>query len=119
PTPQPVVEAPAIVRVALFNGSQTVGVTNATESQLKSILPNSAVVSKENAKKNDYAKTVVVDITGANAESAEKIAQSLGGEVASLPEGETAPTDADVLIIVSAPEAPAPTPAPVEEKKKN
>lgn len=32
--------APAIVRVALLNGSKTIGVTNAVESQMKSIIPS-------------------------------------------------------------------------------
>lgn len=119
PVPQPAAEAaPAIIRVALRNGSQTVGVTNAAESQLKGILPNSAVTSKENAKKNDYTKTIVVDLSGANAESVQKIAQGLEGEVGNLPEGEVAPTDADVLVIIASSEPPTPAPAP-ENKKKN
>ncbi len=119
PAPQPVVEAaPAIVRAALRNGSQTVGVTNVVESQLKGILPNLAVTSKENAKKNDYTKTIVIDLTGANAESAQKIAQGLQGEVGNLPEGEVTPTDADILVIIASDEPPAPAPAP-DSKKKN
>ncbi len=91
---------PSIVRVALFNGSTTLGVTNATEKQLAAAYQNIAVVSKDAAKKNDYTKTVVVDVTGKNADIAEKIAATVGGETGSLPEGETAPTDADIVVIV-------------------
>ncbi len=91
---------PAIIRVALYNGSKTVGVTSVVEGKLKTVLPNGAVVTKENAEKNDYPKTLVVDVTGTNDASALSIASALGGEVGSLPAGEKAPTDADILIIV-------------------
>jgi len=120
PPAQPAEEAaPAVVRVALLNGSQTVGITNVVENQLKGIMANAAVVSKDNAKKNDYVKTIVVDITGKNGESAAKIAQSFQGEVGSLPAGEVAPSDADVLVIIASNEPPTPAPAPEEKKKKN
>lgn len=102
--PAPVTEtapvAPVIVRVALYNGSTTLGVTNATESQLKTTMANAAVVTKEAAVKSDYAKTIVVDVTGANGPAALSVATALGAEVGSLPEGEKAPTDADILVIV-------------------
>lgn len=100
PTEPAAVAAPLIVRIALYNGSKTVGVTNSVESTLKTVVPNAAVVTKENAAKNDYPKTVVVDLTGANGGSALSLALALGGEVGSLPEGEKAPVDADVLVIV-------------------
>lgn len=102
PAPAEVVSepVPVIVRVALYNGSRTVGVTNAVEGKLKTVLPNTAVVTKENAAKTDYPKTVVVDLTGTNGASALSIASGLGGEVGGLPAGEKAPADADILIIV-------------------
>lgn len=91
---------PSVVRVALLNGSTTVGVTNVKEKQLTTLYTNIAVVSKEAAVKNDYEQTVVVDVTGSHAELAGKIATTLGGVVAALPASETAPTDADILVIV-------------------
>jgi len=102
PTPDSsVVSAiPTIVRVALYNGSTTVGATNATEAKLKAALPNAAIVTKDKAAKSDYTKTVVVDVTGANGTTALSLASTLNGEVATLPEGETAPADADILVIV-------------------
>lgn len=90
---------PSVVRVALLNGSTTVGVTNAKERQLTGLYSDITVISKEAAKKNDYEKTVVVDVAGNNAELAGKIATTLGGVVAALPASETAP-DADILVIV-------------------
>lgn len=91
---------PSVVRVALLNGSTTVGVTNAKERQLTGLYADITVVSKEAAVKNDYEQTVVVDVTGKNAELSGKIATTLGGIVATLPASEIAPTDADILVIV-------------------
>jgi hypothetical protein len=44
--------------------------------------------------------TIVVDLTGKNAEGAKLIAEKLGGIVANLPEGENAPVGAEILVIV-------------------
>ncbi|MFZ3031488.1 MAG: hypothetical protein WA082_00435 [Candidatus Moraniibacteriota bacterium] len=91
---------PSVARVALLNGSTTVGVTNAKEKQLTALYADITVVSKEAAVKNDYEQTIVVDVTGKNAELAGKIATTLGGVVATLPAAETAPVDTDILVIV-------------------
>ena len=91
---------PSIVRVALYNGSTTVGVTNKIENQLKQVSDALAVVTKENAKKNDYERTVVVDVTGKNTEVANTIASTLGGAVATLPDGEVVSPDADIVVII-------------------
>jgi hypothetical protein len=102
-TPEPVAveeAVPSIARVALFNGSKTVGITNLKEKQLMVAFKNIAVVSKDSAKKNDYTQTIVVDITGKSIELSQQMAESLGGIVAGLPNGETAPADADILVIV-------------------
>lgn len=102
PQSQPEVAAvPSIVRLALFNGSTTLGITNTTEKKLTAAYSNIAVVSKDAAKKTDYQETVVVDVTGKNADMATKIAGTLGGSVSTLPAGEVAPTDADIVVIVS------------------
>ena len=104
PAPAPaqeVVESvPTIVRTSIYNGSKKVGVTNVVESKLKAVMSNVAVITKENAVKNDYPKTLVVDVTGSNSTSVRSIASALGGEVSSLPAGEKTPADTDVLIIV-------------------
>lgn len=97
---EPVSAIPVITRVALYNGSTTIGVTNKVENQLKEVSRTLAVVTKENAKRDDYKETFVVDITGQNVELANQIATALGGTVATLPTGETAPSDADILVIV-------------------
>ncbi len=98
PAAEPVI--PAIVRVAIYNGTLTAGATSAAESQLKPAFPNVAVVTKANAAKQTYTQTIVMDVTGKNAEIAKGIATTLSGSVGSLPVGEKAPTDADILIIL-------------------
>lgn len=100
PTATPEASAPAIIRVALYNGSTEVGVTNSTEATLRSAIPNAAVVTKEAAAKNDYPKTLVVDLAGTNGAAALSVASAVGGEVGNLPEGEKGPADADILVIV-------------------
>lgn len=91
---------PTITRIALYNGSTTVGVTSKVESQLKQVSNALAVVTKENAKKNDYEETFIIDSTGQNASMATQIAQALGGTLATLPAGEVFPADTDILVII-------------------
>ena len=87
------------LRVALLNGTTTTGLTKSVETDLKGKLPNIEVVLKENAKKNDYTKTLVIDLNGNKKDEAIQLAKVLGGEVASLPNNETKP-DADILVII-------------------
>lgn len=85
--------------VALLNGTNVVGLTKTVERQFLEKGVNIEVVSKENAKKQDYTKTIVVDLTGAQKVIAQQIANILGGKISSLPEGESKPK-ADILIIL-------------------
>lgn len=41
----------------------------------------------------------VVDVSGKNAEQAQKVATAVGGTVGTLPAGEDAPSDADILVV--------------------
>ncbi len=87
------------LRVALYNGTATTGLTKTVEADLKAKLTNVEVVLKENANKNDYTKTLVIDLSGNKKEETLQLAKILGGEVASLPKNETKP-DADILVII-------------------
>ena len=87
-------------KVAILNGTKTAGLTNTAETKIKETIANVEILSKDNAKKTDYSKTIVVDINGTMADQAKKIADALGGEVGSLPDGETKP-EADILVIVA------------------
>lgn len=91
-----------LVKVALYNGTTTVGLTKTAEKQLKDNLELGGkieVVAKENAQKQDYAKTKVIDLTGIQKSLAQAIATILSGEVTSLPQGEI-PPKADILVII-------------------
>lgn len=95
----PSAQVSSTVKVAIYNGTNTVGLTAKIESQLKAKISNLEVVSKENAKKRDYTKTVVVVLTpGASAE-AQTVAELLGATVGTLPEGEARP-NADIAVII-------------------
>lgn len=84
--------------VAIYNGTQTVGLSAEYEKKVTKIA-GLAVTSKTNATKNDYTKTLVIDLSGKHSDLAKQIAQTLGGELASsLPEGETKP-ETDILVI--------------------
>jgi len=83
--------------VAIYNGTNTVGLTSNIEKQISSN-GNIDVVSKSDAARKDYQGNLVVDITGTNASAATVIAKNIGGTVSNLPSGESKP-NADILII--------------------
>ncbi|MEK9176360.1 MAG: LytR C-terminal domain-containing protein [Patescibacteria group bacterium] len=86
-------------KVALFNGTTIVGYTKTVQTDLESKVKTIEVVTRENAAKTDYKKTIVIDL-GNNKAAAESIAEAVGGEVGSLPEGETKPEGIDILVIL-------------------
>jgi hypothetical protein len=88
------------VTVVLYNGTTTSGLATTVEKQIKDKGIKVTVALKANASKQDYTKTIVVDLTGKNASIAKDLATFLGGEVGSLPAGETKPTGAEILIIL-------------------
>lgn len=87
-------------KVVLRNGTQTVGLTTRVESELKKSLPTINIVTKENAAKSDYEKTVVVVINDSGKDVAESLARQFNAEVGDLPEGESKPGNGDVLVIL-------------------
>ncbi len=92
--------AVSTVKVALYNGTKTTGLTRQVEDRLKTLSSlHSEVTTKANST-NDYTESVVVDLTGKNAQSAKQLASFAKGVVASLPAGETKPDGADILIIL-------------------
>lgn len=85
------------IKVAIYNGTAVAGLANEMEAKIIGI-ENISVISKTNASKKDYSKTLVVDLTGKNATLASEIAGKVNGETGELPEGETRP-EAGILII--------------------
>lgn len=86
----------ANVKVAVFNGSKIAGLAKKIASSIAEI-PGVEIGKIANAKKN-YAKTLVVDLSGMNEEIAGKIGETIGGEIGQLPAGEIQ-SDADIVVI--------------------
>ena len=112
--------------VAVANGTPKPGTAKVFSDALKATASNVTIAAQITAKSNDYAKSIVVDITGQKPDLAKQMAELIGGEVAALPEGEVIPTPdnpedkIDLYVIVGAnfkptSEAPVPTPAPTTE----
>ncbi len=85
------------LKIALFNGTKTNGLTRQAEKQLtdKGVLIE--VVSRKNAKE-DHVKSLIVVLSG-TAEQGKAIAEVIGGEIGELPAGEEKP-QADILVIL-------------------
>lgn len=103
--PEQVEDVPAPegkARVVLLNGGKTVGITAKTERTVLGSLSEAVeILAKESASRSDYEGTVVADISGVRMKEVAMIADLLEGSVVSgLPEGETMPDDADILVIV-------------------
>lgn len=89
------------IRVAIRNGTTTIGVAKALEDELKSKIPKVTVTEKDNAKTLGLAKTIVIDLTGRESEVATRLAEAVGATVGVLPQGEPKP-NADFLILIGA-----------------
>lgn len=90
----------ASVGIALLNGTKTSGLASKVEEELKSKVPGLNVVSKDNAKKDSYEKTVVVVLNQVYLDTARNLANLLNATLGSLPEGEEKPKEGDILIIL-------------------
>ena len=104
------------IQVAILNGTNDDTLANSYARDLAKKMPEIMVVSRSQAKLQSYEKTLIVDLSGQKSKELPELAKAAGAEIAELPEGETKPLNADVLIILgddnlSAP-APSPTPQP-------
>lgn len=89
-------------RLVLYNGTSKKGLTLEIEKEAPvSDTASYEVVAKENAARNDYEATVVIALTDAQAPRAAALADAFGvGVSVDIPEGETAPPDTDILVIL-------------------
>ena len=92
---------PTTLKVSIYNGTTTTGLTRKVETTLLQMSSIKVEVGeKANAVKNTYQESIVVDLTGKNAQAAEQLAGVVKGQVGQLPEGEKRPLDTDLLIIL-------------------
>lgn len=94
-------QAPKVYDIVLYNGTTTVGLTTKVQTSLYSKTKEFNVVDRDNAFSNTYSNTLVIDFIG-NATVAKNLADFVGGRVASLPDGEKKPENADFLVILGA-----------------
>jgi hypothetical protein len=96
-SPTPLAEK---LRVLLLNGTTINGLTRKYETELKTKAGNqTTVVDRDNAKAQDYTKTIMVDL-GNKTAITQRLATTLGISLVDLPEGESGSSSADILIIV-------------------
>lgn len=114
-------ETATTIKVAAYNGTGISGLTTKFAADVVKLVSNLTVAVKANAARSDYEKSLVVDLTGQKADLAKQMASLIGGDVSTLPDGETKPSDLsiDLLIILGknyASPAVAPSPLPSPEQ---
>lgn len=92
PTAQP-------MRVALYNGTSKDGLTNTAEQRLIAQDTAIEIITKSNAAKKDYKKTLIVNLSG-NTDQANLLTAATNGQISNLPDGEKKPANADFLVIL-------------------
>lgn len=100
PIPQPTASP---LHIGLYNGTNVTGLTLSVEKALKDKNTNFITVTRDNTKKKEYDKTLVIDITGIKRTEASQIASFLGATVGTIPAEEQFPattTDGQTLEIV-------------------
>ena len=91
---------PQVVSVEVRNGTEDPGLAGNIGSQIGTNIEDVEIVKVAGAGKTDYISSLVVDLSGGEfADKLKEIAELIGGQVGSLPEGETS-SDADILVIV-------------------
>lgn len=88
-------------KVAIYNGTSKKGISQAFEEFLTKTFSQTEVVAKETAARQDYEKTLIIDVSGKQSALVQEMATNLSAQVQTLPEGEVDP-DADILIILGA-----------------
>ena len=91
---------PAQITVALYNGTTVNGLTRKIQTQLAQTMPNVTVVQNTNASKQNYAATIVIDLTGKQSVAAHQLAAALHGGIGTMPSDETVPVNAEILVIL-------------------
>ena len=94
PQTQTVTEAKA--KVAVLNGAKIAGLAKKLADSIAT-LPGVEIGTTANSK-GTYQKSLVIDLSGSHSDLAAQIAQTVGGAVGQLPDGEIKP-DADLLVI--------------------
>ncbi len=88
-------------RIVLRNGTSTTGLTTKIEAEIKKSFADANIIAKDNAGSSAYDKSVVVYLNDNAKAAAQNLAQILNiTAVATMPEGEKTPENADLVIIL-------------------
>lgn len=87
-------------KIALLNGTSKVGLAAKVEAEIKKDFPQANIVSKENAIKSSYDKTIVVVLNQTAKDASINLAKALNVLVGELPSVENKPDGVDIVIII-------------------
>jgi hypothetical protein len=89
-------------KLAILNGTTTTALADKVKTAIQTKYPDATIVSTASALQTNYTKTIVVDLTGQNNATASALATAIGATVTALPDGQTKPANADILVIIGA-----------------
>lgn len=98
--PMQVTKAPEKVSVAVYNGTKVKGLAAKGQKAIERKFPDEVVIDKIGNSADDYASSIVVDLTEDHADFAKKLATFVTGKIVSLPDGEVLPKGIDLLVIL-------------------
>ena len=87
-------------KIAILNGTSKVGLAAKVEAEVIKDFPQANIVSKANATKNNYDKTIIVVLNQGAKDASTNLAKALNVLVGELPPVENKPTGVDIVIII-------------------
>ncbi|OGE64845.1 hypothetical protein A3I48_04390 [Candidatus Daviesbacteria bacterium RIFCSPLOWO2_02_FULL_36_7] len=100
PTAIPAASVQNQAKIVLRNGTAVTGLASKIEAEIKKVFPQANITNKDNALKENYEKTTVIILSESARDAAINLAKVLSGSISDLPQGETKPTGADILVII-------------------
>ena len=88
------------VKIILYNGTKTAGLTATAAAELKSGKKSIDVVDQVNAGKRDYKESIAVNLKALDSDLVKEIAAIVGATIGNLPKDEKQPAEGDLLIII-------------------
>ena len=91
---------PTQAKIALWNGTKTIGLTTAAEKELQQAFPGIDIVQKEQSVGSNYDTTIVIALTSDAQVPAKLLAQHYNVSISSFPNQETKPEGIDILVLL-------------------
>ena len=86
------------IKLAIYNGTKIKGLARKKEDLILASIDNIDVVATDNSI-NDYNKNLIINLKKVNNSVIQQLNKLIPAKVTTLPEGETAPSNADLLLI--------------------